>query len=90
MLTVEKKNELDALLASYEVTSRLLDEKTADAAMLSTIVQMVREGENEMALYTLRNLKPHALDRVKGKEEKEEVEDEPDLDLNDLLDFLFG
>lgn len=88
MLTVEKKNELDALLTSYETTSRLLNEKTADAAMLSTIVQMVREGENEMALYTLHHLKPRALDRV--MEPKKEEKDEPDLDLDDLLDFLFN
>ena len=38
-----------------------------------------------MALYMLHNIKPHVL---KLAEEPEEEEDEPSLDLGDLLRFL--
>lgn len=84
MLTVENKNELDALLASHEMTSLLLDHTVSDAAMLATVAQMVRDGKDEMALYVLHNIKPHALELA----EEPEKEDEPSLDLGDLLRFL--
>lgn len=81
MLTAENKNELDNLMAMYETTSRLLGPNISDAAMLATVVQMARDGKDEMALYVLHNIKPHA---EKLKEEK----DEPEIDLGDLLRFL--
>lgn len=85
MLTAENKNELDGLLASHEMTSHLLSPTVSDAAMLATVVQMARDGKDEMALYVLHNIKPHALKLV---EEPEEEEDEPGIGLGDLLRFL--
>ena len=85
MLTAENKNGLDGLLASHEMTSHLLSPTVSDAAMLATVVQMARDGKDEMALYMLHNIKPHVL---KLAEEPEEEEDEPSLDLGDLLRFL--
>lgn len=85
MLIAENKNELDALLASHEMTSHLLSPIVSDAAMLATVAQMVQDGKDEMALHVLHNIKPHAL---KLAEEPEEEEDEPSLDLGDLLRFL--
>lgn len=87
MMTVESKDSLDALLASHKVASGLLDPTTCDAAMLATIVQMVRDGKDEMALYVLHNIKPHAL---KLAEKPEEEEDEPKIDIGDLLSALFN
>lgn len=43
MLTAENKNELDGLLKTHELTQKLLDANTADAAMLATLVQMTRD-----------------------------------------------
>ena len=85
MLTAENKNAMDALMASHEMTSHLLDPTVSDAAMLATVTQMARDGKDEMALYVLHNIKPHGL---KLAEEPEEEEDEPSLDLGDLLRFL--
>lgn len=87
MMTEKNKMECDDLLKTHEMTQKLLDANTADAAMLATLVQMARGGKDEMALYVLHNIKPHAL---KLAEEPEEEEDEPgiDLDLGDLLRFL--
>lgn len=83
MLTAENKKELDALLASHEMASCLLNPTVSDAAMLATVAQMVRDGKDEMALYVLHNIKPHALELAEEPEE-----DEPSLDLGDLLRFL--
>lgn len=80
MLTAENKNEMNALLASYKMTSRLLSPSVSDAAMLATVAKMVREGKDEMALYVLHNVEPYAL--------TEKPEEEPSLDINDLLCFL--
>lgn len=44
MLTAENKNELDALLVSYKMTSRVLSPTVSDAAMLATVARMVRDG----------------------------------------------
>ena len=84
MLTAKNKNELDGLLVSHEMVSHLLSPTVSDAAMLATVVQMARDSEDEMALYVLHNIKPHAL---KLAEEPEEEDDEPNLDLGDLLRF---
>lgn len=86
MLTAENKNELDALLASHKMTSCLVSPTVSDAALLATIIQMVQDGKDEMALYTLRNIKPHALELA--EEPKKEEEDE--LDIGDLLKAIFG
>lgn len=80
MLTAENKNEMNALLASYKMTSRLLSPSISDAAMLATVAKMAREGKDEMALYVLHNVEPYAL--------TEKPEEEPSLDINDLLCFL--
>lgn len=85
MLTAKNKNELDGLLASHEMISHLAGPTISDAAMLSTVVQMVRDGEDEMALYVLHNIKPYALEQA---EEPKEEDDKPNLDFGDLLSFL--
>lgn len=86
MLTTEDKKDLDTLLRTHEMTQVIIDPETADSAMLATVVQMARDGKDDMALYMLHNLKPHAL-KLAEEPEKEE-EDEPSLDLGDLLRFL--
>lgn len=86
MLTAENKNELDGLLASHEMTSHLLSPTVSDAAMLATVVQIARDGKDDMALYMLHNLKPFALKAAEEPEKEEE--DEPSLDLGDRLRFL--
>ena len=86
MLTIEDKKDLDALLRTHEMTQVIIDPGTADSAMLATVVQMARDGKDDMALYMLHNLKPHALELVEEPEKEEE--DEPSLDLGDLLRFL--
>lgn len=88
MLTAENKNKLDGLLASHEMTSHLLNSTVSDAAMLATVVQMARDGKDEMALYVLHNIKPYGLELAEEPEEEEE--DEPSLDLGDLLRFLLS
>lgn len=85
MMTEKNKMECDDLLKTHEMTQKLLDANTADAAMLATLVQMARGGKDEMAMYMLHNLKPYAL---KLAEEPEEEDDDPSLDLGDLLRFL--
>lgn len=85
MLTAENKNKLDDLLAMHEMTSNLLNQIVSDAAMLATVARMVRDGKDEMALYVLHNIKPHALELA---EKPEEEESEPNFSLDDLLRFL--
>lgn len=85
MMNEKNKMECADLLKYYELTKKLLDANTTDAAMLATLVQKTREGKDEIVLYVLRHIKPHAL---KLAEEPEEEEDEPNLDLGDLLRFL--
>lgn len=86
MMTEKNKMECDDLLKTHEMTQKLLDANTADAAMLATLVQMARWGKDEMAMYMLHNLKPYAIE-IAEKPEKEE-DDEPSLGLDDLLRFL--
>lgn len=40
MMTEKNKMECDDLLKTHEMTQKLLDANTADAAMLATLVQM--------------------------------------------------
>lgn len=82
MLTAENKNELDGLLKTHELTQKLLDANTADAAMLATLVQMTHDGKDEMAMYMLHNLKPYAIKIAEDGEEES--------DLDDLLGALFN
>lgn len=80
MMTAENKNEMNALLASYKMTSRVLSPTVSDAAMLATVAKMAQDGKDEMALYVLHNVEPYAL--------TEKPEEEPSFDINDLLCFL--
>lgn len=84
MMTEKNKMDCDNLLKTHEMTQVIIDPETADSAMLATVVQMVRNGEDDMALYMLHNLKPFAL---KVEEKKTEPE-EPDI--GDLLKAIFG
>lgn len=45
MMTEKNKMECDDLLKTHEMTQKLLDANTADAAMLATLVQMARGGK---------------------------------------------
>lgn len=84
MMNEKNKNGLDGLLKTHELTQKLLDANTADAAMLATLVQMTRDGKDEMVMYMLHNLKPYAIEVAEGGEE----ENEPEIDIGDLLNFL--
>lgn len=86
MMTEKNKMECDDLLKTHEMTQKLLDANTADAAMLATLVQMVRGGKDEMAMYMLHNLKPYAIEIAEGVKEK----DEPEINIDALLSALFG
>lgn len=85
MMTEKNKMECDNLLKTHEMTQKLLG-SNADAAMLAILVQMARDGENEMAMYMLHNLKPYAIEIAEGGEE----EDEPEIDITGLLSALLG
>lgn len=85
MMTEKNKMECDDLLKTHEMTQKLLG-SNADAAMLATLVQIARDGENEMAMYMLHNLKPYAIEIAEGGEE----EDEPEIDITGLLSALLG
>lgn len=84
MMTEKNKMECDDLLKIHEMTQKFLDVNTADAAMLATLVQMTRDGKDEMVMYMLHNLKPYAIEVAEGGEE----ENEPEIDIGDLLNFL--
>ena len=86
MMNEKNKNELDGLLKTHELTQKLLDANTADAAMLATLVQMTRDGKDEMVMYMLHNLKPYAIEIAEGGKEK----DEPEINIDALLSALFG
>ena len=86
MMTEKNKMECDDLLKTHEMTQKLLDANTADAAMLATLVQMARGGENEMAMYMLHNLKPYAIEIADGGKKKEK----PEIDIDRLLSALLG
>lgn len=65
-MTEKNKMECDDLLKIHEMTQKLLDANTADAAMLATLVQMARGGKDEMAMYMPHNLKPYAIEIAEG------------------------
>lgn len=85
MMTEKNKMECGDLLKTHEMTQKLLG-SNADAAMLATLVQMARDGKDEMALYVLHNIKPYAIEIAEGGEE----EDEPEIDITGLLSALLG
>lgn len=84
MMTEKNKMDCDNLLKTHELTQKLLDANTADAAMLATLVQMTRDGKDEMAMYMLHNLKPYAIEIAEGGKKK----DESEIDIDALLNFL--
>lgn len=86
MMTEKNKMECDDLLKIHEMTQKLLDANTANAAMLATLVQMARRGKDEMAMYMLHNLKPYVIKIAEGGKEKSE----PEIDIDALLSALFG
>lgn len=86
MMNEKNKMDCDNLLKTHELTQKLLDANTADAAMLATLVQMAREGKDEMAMYMLHNLKPYAIEIAEGGKE----EDEPEIGIGGLLNALFN
>lgn len=47
MMNEEKKMACDNLLKTHEVTRKFLDVGTADTAMLTTLIQMARDGRDE-------------------------------------------
>lgn len=87
MLTAEKKMECDSLLETHERTRNMLS-SSADAAMLATLVQMTRDGEDEMAMYMLHNLKPYAIEIADGGEEKGKPK--LDIDVATMLHILLS
>lgn len=86
MMNEKNKMDCDNLLKTHELTQKLFDANTADAAMLATLVQMTRDGKDEMVMYMLHNLKPYAIEIAEGGEE----EDEPEIDIGGLLNALFN
>lgn len=85
MMNEKNKMECNDLLKAYEMMQKLLG-SDADAAMLATLVQMTRKGENEMAMYMLHKLKPYAIEIA----ESDEGKDEPEIDITGLLSSLFN
>lgn len=82
-MNAQTKKELDLLIKTHEMTQEVIGAETTDAAMLATVVQMAKNGDDEMALYMLHHLKPMALEIEEAK--KSEPADEQDEDILDLL-----
>ena len=61
MMNEKNKMECNKLLKVHELTQKLLGANVADASILATLVEMVRDGKDDMAMYMLHNLKPYAL-----------------------------
>lgn len=88
MMNEKNKMECNELLKIHEMTQKCLDASAADAAMLATLVKMTRDGKDDMVMYMLHNLKPHALEIENGGEEEDKQE--IDTDVNELLNALFN
>ena len=82
MMNEKNKMDCDNLLKTHKMTQKFVDPDAADAAMLATVVNMARRGDDDMALYMLHNLKPWALDGADPEPEG------PDID--DLLKAIFS
>lgn len=83
----QNKKELDLLIKTHEMTQEVIGAETTDATMLATVVQMARNGEDEMALYMLHHLNPMALkiEEAKKPESTEEQDNILDLLMKALL-----
>lgn len=88
MMNEKNKMECNGLLKVHELTQKLLGANVADASMLATLVEMARDGKDDMAMYMLHNLKPYALKIENGGEEEDKQE--IDTDVNELLNTLFN
>lgn len=75
MMNEKNKMDCDNLLKTHKMTQKFVDPNAADAAMLATVVQMARRGDDEMAMYMLRNLKPCALDGTAPEPEESDIDD---------------
>lgn len=83
MMNEKNKMECNELLKVHELAQKLLGATVADASMLAT-----RDGKDDMVMYMLHNLKPHALEIENGGEEEDKQE--LDTDVNELLNALFN
>lgn len=86
MMNEKGKMNCDDLLKAHEMAQKFLGGAIADAAMLTTLIQMTRDGKDEIAMYMLHNLKSYVIDIAKSGEEKSE----PEIDIDDLLSALLG
>lgn len=54
--------------------------------MLATLVQMTRDGKDEMVMYMLHKLNPHAIEIAESDEKK----DKSEINIGVLLNALFN
>lgn len=86
MMNEKNKMECNELLKTHEMTQKCLDARAADAAMLAILVQMTRDGEDEMVMYMLHKLEPHAIEIAESDKEK----DKSEINIGVLLNALFN
>lgn len=70
MMNEKNKMECNDLLKIHEMTQKCLD---ANAAMLATLVQMTCDGKDEMVMYMLHKLNPHAIEIAESDKEKDNI-----------------
>ena len=75
MMNEKNKMDCDDLLKTHKMTQKFVASDAADAAMLATVVNMARRGDDDMALYMLHNLKPWALDGTGPEPEESDIDD---------------
>ena len=73
MMNEKNKMECNDLLKIHEMTQKCLDANAADAAMLATLVQMTCDGKDEMVMYMLHKLNPHAIEIAESDKEKDNI-----------------
>lgn len=83
MMNEKNKMECNELLKIHEMTQKCLD---ANAAMLATLVQMTRDEKDEMVMYMLHKLEPHAIKIAESDKEK----DKSEINIGVLLNALFN
>lgn len=81
MMNEKNKMECNDLLKIHEMTQKCLDASAADAAMLAT-----RDGKDEMVMYMLHKLNPHAIEIAESDKEK----DKSEINIGVLLNALFN
>lgn len=86
MMNEKNKMECNDLLKFHDMTQKCLDASAADAAMLATLVQMTRDGKDEMVMYMLHKLNPRAIEIAESDEEK----DKSEINIGVLLNALFN